>query len=153
MSDDLLVSNSRCPVEVISQDDLFDLELIQNDKASDMIFLIGTLIGIYVNTKAEQEILCPEKTQSSSQSTAANEATFSELIVVVILCFLVGTVIIAYTECIRLSRQKAELSKDPDQSVINNIKGSELNILGLFLRIAGYTFSVVGNQIKADNPV
>lgn len=153
MSSNLLAANSKCPVETTSQDDLFNLELIQNDKTADILFLIGTLLSMYVNTKAEQRILCPEEVQTLGQSAAAQQSTLSELIVVVILLFLAAAIILTYTAYTRLSKQKAELSKEPDQTVINNITGSELNIIGLLIRVVGYVLSAVGNQIKADNPV
>lgn len=144
---------SECPVKTISQDDLFDLELIKKDKLSDLLFLIGTFIGMYVNSKAEQKIVCPEEAQASSQSEAAQETTPSELIVVVILLFLSGTIILANTAYTRLNKQITDLNKEPDMTFINYIAGSKLNILGLLIRIVGYVFSFVGNQIKAENPV
>ena len=153
MSDNLLAANSNCSVETISQDDLFNLELIQKDKISDVLFLIGTLISMYVNSKAEQKIVCSEETQTSSQSSAAEQATTSELIIVVVLLFLSATIILAYTSSARLSKQKAELSKDADQTTINNISGSELVVLGFLIRIVGYVTSYVGNRIRADNPI
>ena len=150
---DIYTSNLKLPGKIISQDDLFNLDLIQKDKTSDILFLIGTIIGMYVNTKAEQQILCPEETQASSQSAAAREATLGELVVIFILFFLAAAVILTATACARLSKQKAEISEEPDQTTINNIKGSELNILGLLLRVIGYVLSAVGNQIRVDNPV
>ena len=150
---DIYASNLKLPGNTISQDDLFNLDLIQKDKTSDLLFLIGTLIGMYVNSKAEQQILCPEETQDSSQSAAAREATLGELVVIFILFFLAAAVILTSTACARLSKQKSEISEEPDQTTINNIKGSELNILGLLLRVIGYVLSAVGNQIRVDNPV
>jgi len=144
---------SEYPVKTLSQDDLFNLELIKKDKLSDLLFLIGTLIGIYVNSKAEQDIVCPEETHTSGQSEAAEETSLTELVVVVILLFLGGVIILSYTARARLSKQISELDGEPDISVINNIAGSKLDILGLFFRMIGYVLSAVGNQIKADNPV
>ena len=153
MSDNKLVTNSKGSAKTISQDDLFNLELIQKDKISDILFIIGTLIGMYVNSEAEHKIVCPEETQTSSQSAVTQETTTNELIIVVILLFLAGTIILAYTAYTRLSKLKAELSKDTDQSVINNISGSELAVLGFFIRIVGYVTSYVGNRIMDDNPI
>ncbi|HWR60622.1 MAG TPA: hypothetical protein VN580_03375, partial [Clostridia bacterium] len=108
---------------------------------------------IYVNAKAEQDILRPEETHSSGQGEAAEETSLTELVVVVVLLFLGGVILIAYTAYARLNKQIAELDAEPDTAVINNIAGSKLDILGLLLRIAGYVLSAAGNQIKADNPV
>lgn len=153
MSDFLPSDGLYYPADTISQDDLFNLGLLQKDKVSDLLFLIGTLLGIYANTEAEQEIVCPEKSKASGRSEAEKSTSRSELIVVVILLFLAAAIILTYTAYARLGKQVSELDKEPDMTILNNISGSKLNILGLLLRIAGYTLSAVGNQIKADNPV
>ncbi|HYF82883.1 MAG TPA: hypothetical protein VEB00_07625 [Clostridia bacterium] len=140
-------------IKTISQDDLFNLELIQKDKVSDVLFLIGTLIAMYVNSKAEQKILCPEVTQASGDSAVAQATTINELVIVVVLLFLAATIILAYTSSTRLSKLKAEKGKTADQTVINNISGNELVVLGFLIRIVGYITSYVGNRIRADNPI
>ena len=153
MPNGLTALDSNHPAENTSQDDLFELELIRDDIISDILFLIGTLISIHVNFEAEKEIVCPEETQTSVQSTAAVEATRIGRIIIVILLFLAGTIIIAYTTYSRLSKQKAELSESSGQVVLNNIKGGELVLAGLLIRIAGYVLSYAGSRIRAENPV
>ncbi len=141
------------PTDTISQDDIFNLDLIQKDITSDILFLIGTLLGLYANIKAEDEIVCPEESKASDQSEAEKSTSRNELIVVVLVFFLAAAIILTYTAYTRLDKQVSELDKEPDMTFINNISGSKLNILGLLLRISGYIISIIGNQIKADNPV
>lgn len=133
-------------------DDLNELELIQYDKLSDLVFLIGTYIGIYANLKAEQDIIS-QKEKKTCQSQAASETTIDDLVLIVILLFLIGTILIAFTAVTRLKKQLATICENLNPSALNNIKGSVINIIGLILRITGYVFSATGNRIRAANPI
>ncbi|HYE83818.1 MAG TPA: hypothetical protein VEG39_16850 [Clostridia bacterium] len=153
MPDGLMVSNPDYQIKNINPDDAFELQLVRNDIISDILFLIGTFISISVNLEAEKEIVCPEETNTPAQDAAVVEDSRISRISIVILLFLAGTIIIAYTAYQRLNKQKAELNESSGQADINNIKGGELVITGLLLRIIGYIISFAGIRIRAENPV
>lgn len=133
-------------------EDALELVLVRNDIISDILFLIGTFISIFVNLEAEEELICPEEAQTPGLDAAAAETSRIGRISIVILLFLAGTVIIAYTAFSRLNRQKAELKESSGQKEINKIKGGELVLTGLLIRIAGYILSFAGTRITAGNP-
>lgn len=153
MSDNLPAINSNCPAKAISQDDLFELELIQDGKVSNLLFLIGTLIAIYANDKEEEDILCPEENQTFNQNTVSPETSRSYLIVIFNLLFLAGGLILVYTSVARLKKEESEISEDSSISFINSLRGSEIIVIGAILRVIGYALAAIGNKIKADNPV
>jgi hypothetical protein len=138
--------------ELLSPDSAFDLELVQQDLLSDLVFLIGTLISIYQNKKAEQEIINPAENQSPAGDYPEYEAPFGFGPIVLVL-FLIGTAILAFAAIQRLNKEKYEAGPNPDQTTINNLNGGEMVIFGQFVRITGYIISILGEQIRAANPI
>ena len=139
--------------EILNQDDSFDLKLVRQDLLSDIIFLIGTLISISQNTDAEEKIINPGEKQPSEASSASPDNIPFGFGPIVLVLFLIGTTILAFTASERLNRQKAEAAGNADQTTLDNIKGGEIVILGQLIRIVGYITSITGEGIRAANPV
>lgn len=139
--------------KMFDQNEAFELKAIHQSLLSDALFLIGTIISINENTRAEQEIVNPDRNQISAMGTAFEDTAPIGLGIVVLTLFLIGTAILALTALERVNRQKAEAGESADQTTINNIKGGETVILGQLLRIIGYIISIAGESIKAANPV
>lgn len=138
--------------EILNQEDAFELSLVRQDLLSDAVFLIGTLISIGQNIKAEEEIINVEENQPAETISDFSDIVPFGLGLAPLVLFLIGTAIIAYTSTERLNRDKAEAGSNPDQSTINNIKGSEIVIFGQFIRITGYLISILGEKVKLANP-
>lgn len=139
--------------ELLNPDDAFELEMVQQDLLSDLVFLIGTLISIYQNKKAEQEILNPEENLPSPTGAFQSEEVPFGFGPIVLVLFLIGTAILAMAAMQRLDKQKAEAGPNPDQTTANNIKGGEIVITGQLIRIIGYIISIFGENIRNANPV
>jgi hypothetical protein len=153
MYDNLLAANSKYPAEAISQDDLSELKLLEVDNISNLLFLIGTLIAMYATSEAEKEIVRPEDARTSSRGAATPISSRNELLILFNILFLIGTILLAYTVRSRIDNQKADISRDSSQVRINNFTGNEIVLSGIIFRIVGYVFAIIGNKIKADNPL
>ncbi len=153
MSDNLLSENFKNPAGTISQDDLSELKLLEIDNISSVFFLIGTFIAMYATSEAEQEIVSPGKNQPSGRSVATPTSSRSELLILFNILFFIGSILLANTASARLSKQKSDISKNGTQSEINNLKGTEIVLLGIIFRIVGYVLAIIGNKLRADNPV
>lgn len=134
-------------------DDLFDLNLIRQDKISNILFLIGTLIALYTNYKEEQEIVRSVEKQTFNKVVVTPAINLSDLLIEFNLLFLIGSIIIANTASARINKQELDINKDISVLRTNNLTGSKIILFGICLRIAGYILGVVGNKIRADNPV
>lgn len=139
--------------DMLNPEDAFELKTIRQDLLSDALFLIGTFISIDQNKKAEQKILNPPANQAPEMNAASANIPPFGLGPVVLVLFLAGTSILAFTATERLNRQKAEVAGDAGQAAANNIKGGEIVILGQFVRIIGYIISIFGERIREANPV
>jgi len=143
MNDFLAAVGHECTSSSISGKALFDLDMVEKDMISDLLFLVGTLLGMSINYKARQDIICPEAKKTSSGV---------DPVIIVVLLFLIGTSILAYTAYSRLKRQVSEPDGEPDRTAVNNIKGTELNLTGLLFRITGYILSIIGISMKNVSP-
>lgn len=140
-------------VEMLNPEEAFELKTIRQDMVGDALFLIGTLISIDRNKKDEQKIICPEESRASGTDSVSMDNEPIGLGIIVLMLFLIATAIFALTATERLNKQKAEAGNNPNQTTVNNIRGGETVILGQLIRIIGYSISIMGEKIKAANPV
>lgn len=136
----------------MSDKDLLNLDLVQKDLTSDFLFLVGTLLGMSLNLKAEQDIVNPEASNPTGGNEAEKGSSGTDPVVVVIALFLVATSILAYTAVSRLDILESEQPMEPDMTADRNINGTKLNIIGLLFRITGYILSIIGIQMKNAGP-
>ena len=139
--------------EILGQEDTFELGLIRQDLISDALFLIGTLISISQNIKAEKEIIGPTENKPSMLNAASPKNVSFGFGPVVLVLFLAGTSVLAAAATERLNKQKAKAANNADQTTAKNINGGEIIILGQLIRIIGYIISISGTRIKDENPV
>lgn len=153
MSENSFGTNMNCSMKGSKQDDLLNLALVRQDRFAAILFLIGTLLALYSTYQAEQAIVQPEEKQTSNQNKTASTISPAELLVLFNAIFLIAAIILSSDALSRLKKQKTDISSNTSTTSINNFIGSELATLGSIVRVIGYTLSVVGNQIRSDNPI
>lgn len=112
--------------------------LVYEERTSDIIFLIGTIVAIVSTYQAEQSILDKLFMIKSSENPVYTIATASWL-------FFMASVIFAHVAIVRMAEVKTNI--DPSTSYLT-IKTSQIITIAAIIKAIGFGLAAIGNQIR-----
>ena len=132
--------------------DVSDLKLAKQDRAGDLLFLIGTILAIISTYQIEKSVLNKSFKQVSEQKAASPTSNPANTIAVFSWIFLLATIIFTNSASERLKEQKARVNQSTSLSGLKNFKGTQIAAFGTYIKLIGFAIVAIANQIKADNP-
>lgn len=115
------------------------LSLVKDERISDILFLIATIMALISTYQAEKEIIAKEfKKESLPDDSAYTIAVTSWT-------FFIASIILAY---VAITRYNQIATTDPDVSPLT-LKGGKFTAIGNILSVIGYGLAAIGDQLKA----
>ncbi|MGE5629592.1 MAG: hypothetical protein ACM3TR_00685 [Caulobacteraceae bacterium] len=124
-----------------------DLNLIQQERVGDTLFLIGTILAFISADQAENTIVQKPASQSSERSSSSPINNSAITIAIASWIFLIASIIFANVASTRLAEQtttKASTETAADKTLI----ADQIAAFGSIVKVIGFVLVAIANQIK-----
>ncbi|EHQ90577.1 hypothetical protein [Desulfosporosinus youngiae] len=117
-----------------------DLSLVKDERISDILFVIASIIALISTYQAEKEIIAKEFNKESIADNSAYTIAASSW------TFFIGSIIFTYVSVARYCQIATD---DPDVSPLT-LKGGKYSVVGNIISVIGFCLVAIGDQLKAN---
>ena len=125
-----------------------DLQLNQNERVGDILFLIGTIAALISTDQTEKALLEPP---AQANKAAKESSQALKTLALSSWIFFMASIIFTVTAFARLRELNIEQSLPNSTPNTGNLFGQNVTTIGNVFKLIGFGLAAIGNQIRAGS--